>query len=466
MLLFRLARRRAFDIAGVIVPMAEGYDTAMAELDALVSYAREQGPRVRAGHPRAGSGRGRRAAPVGARRPRSTTRRVRCSRSVASPPSGTCWSTALSSPRAAPCSSGGGGRVRRGPRGGQRGARRRAPADRACSTRCRAGRGPAGGRWWSTSRGCAGSRTQVLGRAPGFAPGPPVVGPYRPMVLSTGERPAPEGRVDGPWWPHTHGDAHPRGAPDGREPFGRIAGPLGQRRAGVRARRGVDTRRPRGARHRCRAGVQPGPGQRDLGVRERRLLPALRRARADGLAGPDVRHVGLPALGRGFPGARSRPRCATSSSGCAAPVRRGRLRERRARAAGHDVRDQPRHRVRRRAGVVPAPARRRVRDGRGLGRQLAERGRPCRSGSTRGIAQYFGVGAYLRDLAGRPALRRAVRVRVPGVRQPARPGASPGRRAAGQRRRLGLRRRPRALPAARYGDRGDRRRTRSGSPAR
>lgn len=37
MLLFRLARRRAFDIAGVIGPMAEGYDTAMAELDALVS---------------------------------------------------------------------------------------------------------------------------------------------------------------------------------------------------------------------------------------------------------------------------------------------------------------------------------------------------------------------------------------------------------------------------------------------
>ena len=33
-------------------------------------------------------------------------------------------------------------------------------------------------------------RTQVLGRAPGFAPGPPVVGPYRPMVLVTGPRPA------------------------------------------------------------------------------------------------------------------------------------------------------------------------------------------------------------------------------------------------------------------------------------
>lgn len=54
-------------------------------------------------------------------------------------------------------------------------------------------------------------RTQVLGRAPGFAPGPPVVGPYRPMVLSTGVRPAPQDRVDEPWWPHTHGTAHPRG---------------------------------------------------------------------------------------------------------------------------------------------------------------------------------------------------------------------------------------------------------------
>jgi beta-mannosidase len=54
-------------------------------------------------------------------------------------------------------------------------------------------------------------RTQVLGRAPGFAPGPPVVGPYRPMVLTTGERPAAEGRVDEPWWPHTHGTPDARG---------------------------------------------------------------------------------------------------------------------------------------------------------------------------------------------------------------------------------------------------------------
>ncbi len=68
-------------------------------------------------------------------------------------------------------------------------------------------------------------RTQVLGRAPGFAPGPPVVGPYRPVVLRTGApgvrlRAWLEGttgvvEVDGErylelpdvelWWPHTHG---------------------------------------------------------------------------------------------------------------------------------------------------------------------------------------------------------------------------------------------------------------------
>jgi hypothetical protein len=34
MLLFRLARRRAFDVAGVVGPMAEGWQSAMSELDA------------------------------------------------------------------------------------------------------------------------------------------------------------------------------------------------------------------------------------------------------------------------------------------------------------------------------------------------------------------------------------------------------------------------------------------------
>jgi len=37
MLLFRLARRRVFDVAGVIGPMADGWETAMSELDRLVS---------------------------------------------------------------------------------------------------------------------------------------------------------------------------------------------------------------------------------------------------------------------------------------------------------------------------------------------------------------------------------------------------------------------------------------------
>lgn len=37
MLLFRLARQRAFDVAGVIGPMAQAYESAVTELDALVA---------------------------------------------------------------------------------------------------------------------------------------------------------------------------------------------------------------------------------------------------------------------------------------------------------------------------------------------------------------------------------------------------------------------------------------------
>jgi beta-mannosidase len=69
-------------------------------------------------------------------------------------------------------------------------------------------------------------RTQLLGRAPGFSPGRPVVGPFRPVTLVTGDRPPRVRRswLDGTtgvvelddgsrlelpdaelWWPHTHG---------------------------------------------------------------------------------------------------------------------------------------------------------------------------------------------------------------------------------------------------------------------
>jgi beta-mannosidase len=69
-------------------------------------------------------------------------------------------------------------------------------------------------------------RTQLLGRAPGFSPGPPVVGPYRPVTLVTGPQVGArlkawvegttgvvevdgESRIEFPdaelWWPHTHG---------------------------------------------------------------------------------------------------------------------------------------------------------------------------------------------------------------------------------------------------------------------
>ena len=49
MLLFRLARQRAFDVAGVIGPMAEAYAAAVAELDSLVGLTPvRDGPGVRA----------------------------------------------------------------------------------------------------------------------------------------------------------------------------------------------------------------------------------------------------------------------------------------------------------------------------------------------------------------------------------------------------------------------------------
>ena len=58
----------------------------------------------------------------------------------------------------------------------------------SCSTRCPRSRGSAGGRCSSRRRELRWVRTQLLGRAPGFSPGPPVVGPYRPVTLVTGPR--------------------------------------------------------------------------------------------------------------------------------------------------------------------------------------------------------------------------------------------------------------------------------------
>jgi beta-mannosidase len=84
-------------------------------------------------------------------------------------------------------------------------------------------------------------RTQLLGRAPGFSPGPPVVGAYRPVTLVTGQRPAAlrawlEGttgvvdvggrRLELPdaelWWPHTHGTPHLHDVTVDGEVLGRV----------------------------------------------------------------------------------------------------------------------------------------------------------------------------------------------------------------------------------------------------
>lgn len=58
-------------------------------------------------------------------------------------------------------------------------------------------------------------RTTLVGRAPGFAPGPPVVGLWRPAWFvadepDTGRR-GPASRSGELWWPHTHGEPRPGG---------------------------------------------------------------------------------------------------------------------------------------------------------------------------------------------------------------------------------------------------------------
>ena len=128
-------------------------------------------------------------------------------------------------------------------------------------------------------------------------------------------------------------------------------------------------------------------------------------------------------------------------------MRRGRLRQRRARAAGGDVRDQPVDRVRRGAGRRSCARWSRSPGSTRSGWTARPSGGDPVIRVDTGIAQYFGVGAYLRDL---PDARHS------GVRFASEclafsnlpdPVVGPGGRAAGQRRRLGLRGRARALPA-------------------
>lgn len=116
-------------------------------------------------------------------------------------------------------------------------------------------------------------RTQVLGRAPGFSPGPPVVGPYQPITFGP-RRPVLEAWLEGTtgvvevdgerveypdaelWWPHTHGTPHLHDVVVDGEVVGRV----GFRTVENRATDGSLDLWVNGVRVFCRGAVwTPGP---------------------------------------------------------------------------------------------------------------------------------------------------------------------------------------------------------------
>jgi beta-mannosidase len=155
-------------------------------------------------------------------------------------------------------------------------------------------------------------RTQLLGRAPGFSPGPPVVGPYRPVTLVTGARPRPRLRawlegttgvveVDGErrvalpdvelWWPHTHGTPTLHDV----EVDGEVVGRVGFRTVENRSDHSLDLW-VNGVRVFCRGAVWT-PG--DLGALDEAVALGLNMVRVPGIAAyePDAFHQRCDELG-------------------------------------------------------------------------------------------------------------------------------------------------------------------------
>ena len=276
MLLFRLARQRAFDVAGVVGPMAEAYDAAvdrarrsgwLTAVRQVLEFERltpEPGPD-------ADAVRHEFVAQLHGRRARAS------SRSAASRRSGTCWSTARSSRPGGRCSSG-------------TSVPRRRPGDHevrvvvhpltelleTLPTKPRQ-------RWRTMlveEARLRWVRTQLLGRAPGLLAR--TAGGRALPAGHPGHRPRPapgcgRGSRARPAWSRStaSGSSSPTPSSGGRTPTARrasttssstarssagsgsapsrtgrdgLARPLGQRRAGLLPRRGVDAGRPGRAR--------------------------------------------------------------------------------------------------------------------------------------------------------------------------------------------------------------------------